>query len=73
MVLLDGIQNILKHAGTEEVKTIIEECGGLDNIEKLQGHENQEVYKLSFAIVDQHFQSLVSGCRCVIDLSVFTR
>lgn len=58
MVLLDGIQNILKHAGTEEVKTIIEECGGLDNIEKLQGHENQEVYKLSFAIVDQHFQSL---------------
>jgi hypothetical protein len=50
MVLLDGIQNILKvtdlafvcvrlftrnissppqHAGTEEVKTIIEECGGV--------------------------------------------
>ena len=43
--------------------TLLLTCSGLDTIEKLQGHEHQEVYKLAFSIVDEHFQSLVS-CNC---------
>lgn len=56
-VVLDGIHNILKMAG-EEVETIcqmIEECGGLDKIENLQTHENEEIYKLAYDIIDHYF------------------
>ena len=37
-VVLDGINNLLKLAGTEleQVTATIEECGGLDKIESLQ-------------------------------------
>jgi len=56
-VVLDGINNILKMAGeaSEQVCTMIEECGGLDKIEMLQNHENEEIYKLAFEIVDTYF------------------
>jgi len=56
-VVLDGINNILKLAGAElEVVTaMIEECGGLDKIESLQNHENVEIYKLAYEIIEQYF------------------
>uniref|UniRef100_T1IVG4 Importin subunit alpha n=1 Tax=Strigamia maritima TaxID=126957 RepID=T1IVG4_STRMM len=56
-VVLDGITNILKMAGNQLVAicSMIEECGGLDNIEVLQNHENEEIYKLSYDIIDQYF------------------
>jgi len=56
-VVLDGINNILKLAGPElEVVTaMIEECGGLDKIESLQNHENVEIYKLAYEIIEQYF------------------
>jgi len=55
-VVLDGINNILKMAGENEaVATFIEECGGLDSIEMLQNHENEEIYKLAYEIIDQFF------------------
>uniref|UniRef100_A0A4W3JWS5 Importin subunit alpha n=1 Tax=Callorhinchus milii TaxID=7868 RepID=A0A4W3JWS5_CALMI len=56
-VVLDGLNNILKMAG-EEASTIaemIEECGGLEKIEALQQHENEEIYKLAYEIIDQYF------------------
>uniref|UniRef100_A0A0N4ZAH5 Importin subunit alpha n=1 Tax=Parastrongyloides trichosuri TaxID=131310 RepID=A0A0N4ZAH5_PARTI len=56
-VVLDGLLNILKksHPYSERVATIIEECGGLDKIEHLQNHENEDVYKLAFDIIDNFF------------------
>uniref|UniRef100_A0A0B6ZRW0 Importin subunit alpha n=1 Tax=Arion vulgaris TaxID=1028688 RepID=A0A0B6ZRW0_9EUPU len=56
-VVLDGINNILKMAGddVDQICQIIEECGGLDKIEGLQNHENEDIYKLSYEIIDTYF------------------
>ncbi|CAI4225679.1 unnamed protein product [Auanema sp. JU1783] len=58
-VVLDGINNILKLAGDnlEGVCNQIEECGGLDKIEHLQNHENEDIYKLTYEIIDTFFSS----------------
>lgn len=60
--MLDGINNLLKMAGTdmEAVTSMIEECGGLDKIEALQNHENVEIYKLAYEIIEQYFSDDVS-------------
>lgn len=64
-VVLDGINNMLKMAGpqVEQLCTMIEECNGLDKIEGLQNHDNIEIYKLAYDIIEQYF----SG-----DVSIFT-
>ncbi|KAK4299149.1 hypothetical protein Pmani_028554 [Petrolisthes manimaculis] len=56
-VVLDGISNILSRAGedVEVVANMIEECGGLDKIEFLQNHENVEIYKLAYSIIERYF------------------
>ncbi|XP_063973196.1 importin subunit alpha-4 [Diachasmimorpha longicaudata] len=56
-VVLDGIHNMLKHAGpeVEQLANMIEECNGLDKIEQLQTHENVEIYKLAYDIIEQYF------------------
>ncbi|XP_045610371.1 importin subunit alpha-4 isoform X2 [Procambarus clarkii] len=56
-VVLDGISNILSRAGedVEMVANMIEECGGLDKIEFLQNHENVEIYKLAYSIIERYF------------------
>ncbi|KAG8042570.1 hypothetical protein G9C98_005204 [Cotesia typhae] len=56
-VVLDGINNMLKLAGTEveQLANMIEECSGLDKIEALQAHENVEIYKLAYDIIEQYF------------------
>ncbi|XP_013775311.1 importin subunit alpha-3-like [Limulus polyphemus] len=56
-VVLDGINNILKLAERQfyNIASQIEECGGLDKIEQLQNHENEEIYKLAYEIIDQYF------------------
>lgn len=58
-VVLDGINNILKMAGAgvDGICTQIEECGGLDKIERLQEHDNEEIYKLTYEIIDTYFNS----------------
>jgi hypothetical protein len=58
-VVLDGLQNILRLAapeGLENVTTQIEECGGVDKIENLQNHENEDIYKLAYEIIVQYFR-----------------
>uniref|UniRef100_A0A8C6S5N1 Importin subunit alpha n=1 Tax=Neogobius melanostomus TaxID=47308 RepID=A0A8C6S5N1_9GOBI len=56
-VVLDGLKNILIMAGDEAstIAEIIEACGGLEKIENLQQHENEDIYKLAFEIIDQYF------------------
>ncbi|XP_043261811.1 importin subunit alpha-3 [Colletes gigas] len=56
-VVLDGIHNMLKLAGkqVEQLANMIEECSGLDKIEALQNHENVDIYKLAYDIIEQYF------------------
>jgi len=57
-VVLDGIHNILKMATGDELErvcTMIEECEGLDKIEALQNHENIEIYKIAYDIIENYF------------------
>lgn len=48
---------MLKMSGenVEQVAYKIEECGGLDKIEQLQGHEKMEIYKMAYDIIEQYF------------------
>jgi len=56
-VILDGLNNMLKAADShvQEVANLIEECDGLEKIERLQNHENVDVYKLAYEIIEQFF------------------
>lgn len=61
-VVLDGLANILKMAGSdvEVITTQIEEAGGLEKIEDLQHHRNQDIYQLAYNIIDKYFSIGVS-------------
>lgn len=62
-VALNGLDNILKLGqhdsrlnGTPNPYALkIEECGGLDKIEFLQGHQNEKIYKKTFQIIETYF------------------
>ena len=58
-VLLDGISNILsaatRHGESDFVAQMIEECGGLDKLEDLQAHENDQLYKKALEIIETFF------------------
>lgn len=73
-VILDGINNILKMAGprVEEVATLIEECDGLSKIEELENHENTEIYKLAYEIIEKFFSGNVTILYIVFN-TIFTK
>ncbi|KND03887.1 hypothetical protein SpCBS45565_g05181 [Spizellomyces sp. 'palustris'] len=62
-VALDGLENILKvgelermeHAGTNEMAVYIEEATGVEKIYQLQLHDNAEIYKKAYNIIDKYF------------------
>lgn len=63
-VSLNGLDNILKLGqqegrvtGENPYTNLIEECGGLDKIEFLQGHQNEKIYKKAFQIIENFFSS----------------
>lgn len=58
---------MLKMAGphVEHIANMIEECEGMAKIEELQNHENIEIYKLAYDIIEQFFSDEVSDdCDC---------
>lgn len=61
-VILDGLGNILKMAGTNAklIAKAIEEIGGMEKIENLQSHANVEIYKLAYSLIETYFQGEVS-------------
>ena len=62
-MVLDGIHNMLKMASGDELERVcamIEECGGLDKIEALQNHENIDIYKIAYDIIENFFSDDVS-------------
>lgn len=62
-VVLDGINNMLKMAGPHvvQIANMIEECDGMTKIEELQNHENVDIYKLAYDIIEQFFSDEVSS------------
>lgn len=44
----------------DQIANIIEECDGLAKIEELQNHENVEIYKLAYDIIEQYFSDDVA-------------
>lgn len=60
-VVMDGIVNILataeKTGDLDKIAMLVEECGGLDKIEALQNHENEEIYQKALNIIDTYFSS----------------
>jgi len=58
-VVLDGLTNMLNMADasgkTSEMTTCIEEADAIDMLEKLQEHENEEIYKAALNIIETWF------------------
>ena len=67
MVALEGIENILRvgakdaHGGLNKLAEMVEECHGLDYLDDLQRHENEEVYKKAHSILKKYFDVESSG------------
>jgi len=65
MVALEGIENILRvgktdasrHGGNNKYAENVEECLGLDHLENLQSHENEEIYEKAVKILKTYFES----------------
>jgi len=65
MVALEGVENILRAGKRESAKSCstnpytdaVEECGGLDGLETLQRHDNEEIYDRSIRVLREHFES----------------
>ncbi|NXP60723.1 IMA7 protein, partial [Chloropsis cyanopogon] len=64
LVALNGLENILRLGEQEATQSgtginpycsLIEEAYGLDKIEFLQSHENQEIYQKAFDLIEHYF------------------
>ncbi len=59
---LEGLENILKvgekdaaATGVNQYATFIEEAEGLDKIESLQNHQNNDIYEKAVKILENYF------------------
>jgi len=62
LVALEGLENILKvgekdskETGVNQFAARIEACQGLDKIEHLQNHQNNEIYEKAVSILEMYF------------------
>lgn len=62
LVALEGLENILKvgekdskETGVNQFAARIESCHGLDKIELLQNHQNNEIYEKAVSILETYF------------------
>lgn len=61
-VALNGLENILKAGNQHRTKpnpyaVMIEECYGLDKLEFLQSHQNNDIYEKAFNIIQKFFSN----------------
>lgn len=70
LVALDGLDNILRVGEMEKINTpdglnpysiLIEECGGVEYIHGLQHHDNIDIYKKSYQLIDKYFSEEDDG------------
>ncbi|KAF9358162.1 Importin alpha subunit (Karyopherin alpha subunit) (Serine-rich RNA polymerase I suppressor protein) [Mortierella sp. AD094] len=62
-VALDGLENILKvgemdkeHTnGVNQFSIFIEDCGGMEKIHNLQAHDNADIYRKAYGLIDKYF------------------
>eukprot|EP01125_Pyxidicula_operculata_P002972 TRINITY_DN129_c0_g1_i1.p1 TRINITY_DN129_c0_g1~~TRINITY_DN129_c0_g1_i1.p1 ORF type:complete len:518 (-),score=165.53 TRINITY_DN129_c0_g1_i1:226-1779(-) len=58
LVALEGLENVLRSGETFDINPyvgIIEDCNGLDKIENLQNHSNNEIYEKVISILEEYF------------------
>ena len=63
-VILSGLTALFKTAesikGVENLCELLEQIGGLDRLEALQNHENEEIYEKAYLLIDTYFTDAVS-------------
>ena len=75
LVVMDALTNILKNAKKigelDSIALMIEECGGVDKLEELQNHENQQIYEKALDIIQHYFSKAASFHLIIIMMIIF--
>lgn len=54
------------HVFTDELQFFLSGFSGLEKVEQLQNHENEDIYKLAYEIIDQFFSSDDVSCKFLL-------